>query len=56
MPTPARCHLTLRTTWKGLWLLVVAAIHTVFAVVEFRPLLEEILQRGVIDSVGTDPM
>ena len=56
MPTPARCHLTLRTTWKGLWLLAVAAIHTVFAVVEFRPLLEEILQRGMIDSVGTDPM
>eukprot|EP01041_Mallomonas_annulata_P019451 gene19451-38800_t len=37
MPTPARCHLTLRTTWIGLWVPVAAEIHTVFAVVEFRP-------------------
>ena len=48
--------LTLRTAWKGLWLLAVAAIHTVFAVVVFLPQLEEILRRGVIDSVGADPM
>ena len=48
--------LTLRTAWKGGWLLTVAAIHTVFAAVVFLPQLEEIVRRGVIDSVGTDPM
>lgn len=47
---------TFRTAWKGWWLLTVAAIHTVFAAVVFPPQLEEIVRRGVIDSVGTDPM
>lgn len=47
---------TLRTAWKGLWLLAVAAIHTLFAAIVFPPQLEEIVRRGVIDSVGTDPM
>ncbi|PTT16912.1 hypothetical protein DBR12_19445 [Acidovorax sp. HMWF029] len=37
-------------------MLTVAAIHTVFAAVVFLPQLEEIVRRGVIDSVGTDPM
>ncbi len=51
-PPPFR----LRTAWKGLWLLAVAAIHTLFAAIVFPPQLEEIVRRGVIDSVGTDPM
>jgi hypothetical protein len=46
----------LRQTWKGLWLLGVAAVHTVFAVLVFQPQLQEIVQRGVFDSVGADPM
>ena len=45
-----------RTAWKGLWLMAVAAVHTVFAVVEFLPQWNEIARRGVFDSVGTDPM
>lgn len=56
MPPTAPHPLTLRTAWKGGWLLTVAAIHTVFAAVVFLPQLEEIVRRGVIDSVGTDPM
>ena len=56
MPLTAQRPLTLRNTWKGLWLLAVAAIHTLFATIVFLPQLEEIVQRGVIDSVGNDPM
>lgn len=56
MPLTAPQPLTLRTAWKGGWLLTVAAIHTVFAAVVFLPQLEEIVRRGVIDSVGSDPM
>ncbi|MDP3229687.1 MAG: DUF6463 family protein [Acidovorax sp.] len=55
-PTPPRMTTQLRQTWKGLWLLGVAAVHTVFGVVVFQPQLQEIAQRGVFDSVGTDPM
>ncbi len=56
--TPMRPRMTtqLRQTWKGLWLLGVAAVHTVFGVVVFQPQLQEIARRGVFDSVGTDPM
>lgn len=46
----------LRSTWKGLWLLAVAVVHTLFAAVAFQPQLHQIAQRGVFDSVGTDPM
>lgn len=43
-------------TWKGLWLMGVSAIHTLFAVVVFRAQLADILGRGVYDTVGEDPM
>ena len=49
-PTP------FRTAWKGLWLVAVAAVHTVFAAIVFYPQWQEIARRGVFDSVGTDPM
>jgi hypothetical protein len=58
-PTPPFAHrmtTPLRQTWKGLWLLGVAVVHTVFAVVVFQPQMREIVERGVFDSVGTDPM
>ena len=45
-----------RTAWKGPWLIAVAALHTAFATVVFQPQLQEIVRRGVFDSVGTDPM
>ncbi|MBU0746281.1 MAG: hypothetical protein KKB95_23265 [Gammaproteobacteria bacterium] len=37
-------------------MLGVAVVHTVFAVVVFQPQMREIVERGVFDSVGTDPM
>ena len=58
-PTPPFAHrmtTPLRQTWKGLWLLGVAVLHTVFAVVVFQPQMREIVERGVFDCVGTDPM
>jgi hypothetical protein len=58
-PTPPFAHRMTtppRQTWKGLWLLGVAVLHTVFAVVVFQPQMREIVERGVFDSVGTDPM
>jgi hypothetical protein len=55
-PFAHRMTTPLRQTWKGLWLLGVAVVHTVFAVVVFQPQMREIVERGVFDSVGTDPM
>ncbi|QDQ27242.1 hypothetical protein FNU76_13205 [Chitinimonas arctica] len=42
--------------WKGRWLVGVSFIHTVFAVVVFHEVLMGVLQRGLFDTVGTDPM
>ena len=41
--------------WIGLWLIVVSAVHTVFAVAVFGDALASILNRGVFNTVGTDP-
>ncbi|MDD2178617.1 DUF6463 family protein [Acidovorax sp. D2M1] len=46
----------LASPWKGLWLMAVAVVHTIFAAVVFEPQLREIARRGVFNSVGTDPM
>lgn len=54
-PSAHRMTTPLRHSWKGLWLLAVAAIHTVFAAVLFQPQLKEIVRRGVFDSLGKDP-
>lgn len=42
--------------WKGRWLMAVSAIHTIVAVLFFGNVLGSILSRGVINTVGTDPM
>ncbi|MEH6459851.1 DUF6463 family protein [Chitinimonas sp. JJ19] len=42
--------------WIGRWLIGVAVIHTVFGVVVFGKQLLGIVQRGVFDTVGADPM
>lgn len=34
----------------------VAVVHTLFGFVVFAPVLRELLERGVLDSVGNDPM
>lgn len=33
-----------------------AALHTLYAAVEFQPQLQEIVRRGIFDSVQTDPL
>ncbi|MCL4772111.1 MAG: hypothetical protein KJZ76_17495 [Burkholderiaceae bacterium] len=37
-------------------MVAVAAVHTVFAAIVFLPQWQDIVQRGVFDSVGSDPM
>lgn len=42
--------------WLGHWLLGVAALHTVFALVVFAGVYRGVLERGLINTVGRDPM
>lgn len=42
--------------WKGRWLMAVAVVHTLFAAIAFTTSLTDIVTRGVIDTVGDDPM
>lgn len=42
--------------WIGRWLVGVSVIHTLFAFVVFGNVMLAIAQRGVINTVGTDPM
>jgi hypothetical protein len=41
--------------WRGRWLIGVAIIHTIFALVVFRDSLQSIAARSVFNSVGHDP-
>lgn len=45
-----------RRSWIGPWLMLVAAIHTVFGLVVFAPVLSGMLARGLFNSVGDDAM
>ncbi|MEJ2610958.1 MAG: DUF6463 family protein [Candidatus Thiodiazotropha sp.] len=42
--------------WIGPWLIGVSVIHTVFAFALFGNVLLSIIQKGLFDSVGSDPM
>ena len=42
--------------WIGRWLIIVAVLHSVVAVVYFGGVYVSIVKRGVFDTVGTDPM
>jgi hypothetical protein len=42
--------------WRGRWLMGVAAIHTLFALVVFREPLLQLVSRGLFDAVGQDPL
>ena len=53
---PRRGTVPRRRAWKGLWLVAVAAVHTVFAAIVFLPQWQDIVRRGVFDSVGSDPL
>ena len=45
-----------RKIWIGRWLIVVAILHTLFAIVAFGKIFRNIAQRGVFNTVGNDPM
>lgn len=42
--------------WRGRWLIGVAVVHTVFALVVLREPLLELARRGLLDAVGQDPL
>jgi hypothetical protein len=42
--------------WIGRWIIGVSILHTAFALLVFHSTLNAILQRGVFNVVGTDPM
>lgn len=45
-----------RKIWIGRWIILVAILHTLFALVVFRKILLRIVQDGVFNTVGSDPM
>ena len=45
-----------RKIWIGRWLILVAIVHTLFAIVVFDKVFLDIVQRGVFNTVGNDPM
>lgn len=47
---------TLARAWIGHWLMAVAILHTLFALLVFRPVYADLLRRGLFDTVGQDPM
>ena len=42
--------------WIGRWLVAVSILHIVFAVVVFRKVLTPVVERGLVNAVGTDPL
>ena len=49
-------HTSNRKIWIGRWLILVAVLHTLFAAVVFGKIFLNIVQRGVFNAVGSDPM
>ena len=45
-----------RRVWIGYWLLGIAALHTIYACIFFGPIYTDIVQRGIINTVGQDPL
>jgi hypothetical protein len=54
-PPPHRTAMPPRSRWKGQWMLAVALLHTLYAAVVFPTQLQEIVRRGVFNSVQKDP-
>lgn len=42
--------------WIGRWMIAVSALHTLFGIVAFAPVLQSMASSGVWNSVGADPM
>lgn len=47
---------SIRKIWIGRWLILVAILHTLFAVVVFGRVFLDLMQRGMFNTVGHDPM
>ena len=52
--TPAKT--TWRQQWIGLWIIGVAIIHTGYGAIFFGTIFVDIIRRGIINTVGVDPM
>ena len=53
---PPALHNAPHRIWIGYWLLAVATLHTIYAGFRFGPAFVGIAQRGVINTVGRDPL
>ncbi|MEQ1511022.1 MAG: DUF6463 family protein [Sphingopyxis sp.] len=42
--------------WIGRWIIAVSALHTLFGVLAFAPVLRAMLNAGLWNSVGADPV
>lgn len=42
--------------WRGTALMVIAAIHTLVGLVEFQPVVVTLLDQGLFNTVGHDPL
>lgn len=42
--------------WIGRWVIAVSILHTMFGLVAFTPAIREMLDAGLWDSVGLNPM
>ncbi len=47
---------THRKIWIGRWIIAVAVLHTLAAGIFFGDVFISILQRGIFDTVGRDPL
>lgn len=52
-PAPARLA---RRNWEGPWLLAVAAVHSLFGLIVFAPVLRAMLAEGLFNTVNVDPL
>ena len=48
--------MTSKKIWIGRWLVAVAALHTAFGLLLGGRVLPKLLERGIVNSVGNDPM
>ncbi len=49
-------HTKAKKIWIGRWLCWVAALHTIVAVIFFGKVLLQVVQNGVFNTIGNDPI
>ncbi len=42
--------------WIGRWLIAVSILHVIFAIVVFRKVFAPVVERGLVNAVGADPL